>query len=210
MLTHEKVVSFLKQNPALSLSVLEKEAQLPSSTLSKSLTGDRQLNSKHLAGLYPILVKYGFNEFTNPRAKIISVVNHKGGVGKTTTTLNLGKALSKLGYRVLLIDMDSQGNLSQSLGHDNPEKQVVQSLLKGEQLPICHIAENYDLAPSDLELAYADLELVQPAYCLTLAGAQYSSSDSSGSAFVNRILGTALATNTASATSPTLRNGMLP
>lgn len=161
MLTHEKVVSFLKQNPALSLSVLEKEAQLPGSTLSKSLTGDRQLNPKHLASLYPILVKYGFNEFANPRAKVISVVNHKGGVGKTTTTLNLGKALSKLGYRVLLIDMDSQGNLSQALGHDNPEKQVVQSLLKGEQLPICNIAENYDLAPSDLELAYADLELVQ-------------------------------------------------
>lgn len=161
MLTHEKAISFLKQNPALSISVLEKEAQLPVSTLSKALTGDRQLNPKHLAGLYPVLVRYGFKEFVGARAKVISVVNHKGGVGKTTTTLNLGKALVKLGYRVLLIDMDSQGNLSQALGHDNPEKQVVQSLLKGEPLPIFPIAENYDLAPSDLELAYADLELVQ-------------------------------------------------
>ena len=161
MLTHERTVSFLKQNPALSLSVLEKEAQLPVSTLSKALTGDRQLNPKHLASLYPILVKYGFKEFANEKAKVISVVNHKGGVGKTTTTLNLGKALVKSGYRVLLIDMDSQGNLSQALGYDNPEKQVVQALLSNDPLPIFSIAANYDLAPSDLELAYADLELVQ-------------------------------------------------
>lgn len=161
MLTSEKAISFLKQNPALSLSVLEKEAQLPGSTLSKALTGDRQLNPKHLASLYPILIKYGFNEYAITRAKVISVVNHKGGVGKTTTTLNLGKALVKLGYRVLLIDMDSQGNLSQALGYDSPEKQVVQALLKDEELPIYSIAPNYDLSPSDLELAYADLELVQ-------------------------------------------------
>lgn len=161
MLTHERTVSFLKQNPALSLSVLEKEAQLPVSTLSKALTGDRQLNPKHLSSLYPILVKYGFKEFANEKAKVISVVNHKGGVGKTTTTLNLGKALVKLGHRVLLIDMDSQGNLSQALGYDNPEKQVVQALLSNDPLPIFPIAANYDLAPSDLELAYADLELVQ-------------------------------------------------
>jgi chromosome partitioning protein len=111
--------------------------------------------------LYPILIKYGFNEYAITRAKVISVVNHKGGVGKTTTTLNLGKALVKLGYRVLLIDMDSQGNLSQALGYDSPEKQVVQALLKDEELPIYSIAPNYDLSPSDLELAYADLELVQ-------------------------------------------------
>ncbi|WP_273213314.1 ParA family protein [Runella zeae] len=161
MITHEKAISFLRQNPALSLSVLEKEAHLPSSTLSKVLTGDRQLNLRHLASLYPILVKYGFKEFGGRRAKVISIVNHKGGVGKTTTTLNLGKALVKLGYRVLLIDMDSQGNLSQALGNDSPPKQVVQSLLKGEPLPINVIAENYHLAPSDLELAYADLELAQ-------------------------------------------------
>ena len=65
MLTYERTLSFLKQNPALSLSVLEKEAQLPVSTLSKALTGDRQLNPKHLSSLYPILVKYGFKEFAN-------------------------------------------------------------------------------------------------------------------------------------------------
>ncbi|WP_026993923.1 ParA family protein [Flectobacillus major] len=161
MLSHDKTILFLRRNPALSISILEKEAGLPNSTLAKALNGDRVLNQKHLNALYPILIKYGYNESQNNKAKVISIINHKGGVGKTTTTINLGKALSQLGFRVLLIDMDSQGNLSQSLGIDNPEKQVVHALLKNEELPVVSIAENYDLAPSDLELAYADLELVQ-------------------------------------------------
>jgi chromosome partitioning protein len=161
MLTHEKAVAFFQQNPALSLSVIEKEAGLPSSTLSKAVAGKRILNDKHLQALQPVLSKYGFREHHNPKAKVISIINHKGGVGKTTTTINLGKALSLLGCRVLLVDMDSQGNLTQALGIDEPERQVVNALLKNEPLPLCHLADRYDLAPSDLELAYADLELVQ-------------------------------------------------
>jgi len=161
MLSHDKTILFLRRNPALSISILEKEAGLPNSTLAKALGGDRILNTKHLNALYPILVKYGYNESQYKKARVISIVNHKGGVGKTTTTINLGKALVKLGFKVLLVDMDSQGNLSQSLGIDNPEKQVVNALLKNEDLPVIVIGENYHLSPSDLELAYADLELVQ-------------------------------------------------
>ena len=161
MLSHEKTILFLRRNPALSISILEKEAGLPNSTLAKALGGDRILNPKHLNALYPIFIKYGYNESQYKKARIISIVNHKGGVGKTTTTINLGKALVNLGFKVLLIDMDSQGNLSQSLGIDNPEKQVVNALLKNEDLPVIVIGENYHLSPSDLELAYADLELVQ-------------------------------------------------
>jgi chromosome partitioning protein len=161
MLSHDKTILFLRKNPALSISILEKEAGLPNSTLAKALGGDRILNAKHLNALYPILVKYGYSESQYKKARVISIVNHKGGVGKTTTTINLGKALVKLGFKVLLVDMDSQGNLSQSLGIDNPEKQVVNALLKNEDLPVVVIGENYHLSPSDLELAYADLELVQ-------------------------------------------------
>ncbi|MEA5461475.1 ParA family protein [Arcicella sp. LKC2W] len=161
MISHDKTILFLRRNPALSISILEKEAGLPNSTLAKALGGDRILNTKHLNALYPILTKYGYNEAQYKKARVISIVNHKGGVGKTTTTINLGKALTKLGFKVLLVDMDSQGNLSQSLGIDNPEKQVVNALLKNEDLPVVAIDENYHLSPSDLELAYADLELVQ-------------------------------------------------
>ncbi len=161
MLSHEKTILFLRRNPALSISILEKEAGLPNSTLAKALCGDRILNSKHLNALYPIFLKYGYDDSRYKKARVISIVNHKGGVGKTTTTINLGKALVNLGFKILLVDMDSQGNLSQSLGIDNPEKQVVDALLKNEDLPLVIIGENYHLSPSDLELAYADLELVQ-------------------------------------------------
>jgi chromosome partitioning protein len=159
MTTHEQVIKFLQRNQALSVTVLEKEAGLPPTTLQKAVAGDRLLNKKHLAGLYPVLLRYGYQ--TAPKARVISIVNHKGGVGKTTTTLNLGRGLTRLGYRVLLIDMDSQGNLSQALGVDEPQKQVKNALLDNEPLPVVTIDEQYDLAPSDLELAYADLELVQ-------------------------------------------------
>lgn len=161
MLTNDAVIEFLGQNPALSLSILEKEAGLPSSTLSKAMAGRRTLNEKHLQALIPILSKYGFPNSTRRKAKVYSVINHKGGVGKTTTTINLGKALALKNYRVLMVDMDSQGNLSQSLGIDEPETQVVHTLLNNSPLVTHTIGERYDLAPSDLELAYADLELVQ-------------------------------------------------
>ncbi|MFD2938250.1 ParA family protein [Spirosoma flavum] len=161
MITNADVITFFQQNPALSASVIEQEAGIPTTTLTKALTGDRVLNAKHLASLYPILKKYGFVDTSARKAKVISIANHKGGVGKTTTTLNLGKALSLLGHRVLLIDLDSQGNLSQVLGIEEPQKQVVHALLKNEPLPIVPISDNFDLAPSDLELANADLELVQ-------------------------------------------------
>jgi chromosome partitioning protein len=162
MLTHEDAIAFLKKNPALAISTLEKEANLPSGVLSKAVRGERTLNKDHLRNLSPILTKYGYKESSKESiAKVICVANHKGGVGKTTTTLNLGRALTLLGKKVLVVDLDSQGNLSQGLGVDEPKEQVVHALLQEKPLPTLNIAENFDLSPSDLELAEADLELVQ-------------------------------------------------
>jgi len=93
-------------------------------------------------------------------SRIIAIVNHKGGVGKTTTTLNLGKALSLQGKKVLLIDIDPQANLSQSVGLENLEKNVYHLL--GEQNNfeeiVHHISENFDIIPSDLNLSEAEVK----------------------------------------------------
>ena len=62
-------------------------------------------------------------------AHIVSVINNKGGTGKTTTTLNLGTALTQLGYKVLLIDFDSQSNLTSSLGVNRVENHIGKLLL---------------------------------------------------------------------------------
>lgn len=92
--------------------------------------------------------------------KIIAVVNHKGGVGKTTTTVNLGAALSRLGKRILLVDMDSQQNLTTSLmKEEDVTKSIFDSLMQNEPLPIFRISEGLDLCPSELALAAAELHL---------------------------------------------------
>ncbi len=162
MLTNDTVINFLKKNQVFSLTELEKESGLPNGLLSKVLRGDRKLNSNHLKSIKPVLKKYGFQDKMGKKAaKVICIVNHKGGVGKTTTTINLSKAFCMKGKKVLVIDMDSQGNLSQGFGLDEPERQVVNSLLNEEPLPIFKVDDNLDIAPSDLELAGADLDLVQ-------------------------------------------------
>lgn len=161
MITQEDVFAFFDSNAAIKISAIEKEAGIPASTISKARDGERDLNHKHLEALFPVLRKYGFREGLYDQAKIISVVNHKGGVAKTTTVFNLSTALAALGKRVLMVDMDPQGNLSQIVGLDAPEHQVVHSLLKNSPLPVFQVGENLAVSPSDLELAYADLELVQ-------------------------------------------------
>ena len=97
------------------------------------------------------------------KCRVIAISNQKGGVGKTTTTLNLGVALSMEGKRVLLIDADSQGSLSISLGIRNPDElqtslaTVMQAIINGDTLPsdmgILHHQEGIDLLPSNIELS---------------------------------------------------------
>ncbi|MDE5418489.1 ParA family protein [Labilibaculum sp. DW002] len=91
--------------------------------------------------------------------KIISIINQKGGVGKTTTTCSLAAALSRSGHKVLGVDLDPQCNLSQSLGVKSQDDNVY-NLLKGncEFKPIS-IDENFHLLPSSIDLSAFEVEL---------------------------------------------------
>lgn len=98
-------------------------------------------------------------------AKIISVVNQKGGVGKTTTTVNLSACLEQQGKSVLLIDMDPQGNATSGLGIDTEElDQTIYQVLIGQAAMEETILQtefgNLFLSPSDIQLAGAEIELV--------------------------------------------------
>ncbi|MCU0448280.1 MAG: ParA family protein [Bernardetiaceae bacterium] len=92
--------------------------------------------------------------------RVISITNHKGGVGKTTTTLNLGKALALAGQRVLLIDIDPQSNLSQHVGVEDPEQSVYDTLCDNAPLPVRELEPGLSLVPSDLSLSTAETRLV--------------------------------------------------
>lgn len=92
-------------------------------------------------------------------SKIISISNHKGGVGKTTSAINIGAGLNKLRKKVLLIDLDPQANMSQSLGITEPET-TIYGAIKGEYKPQPReIIKGLDLIPSTLDLSGAEIEL---------------------------------------------------
>jgi len=92
-------------------------------------------------------------------SRIISVANNKGGVGKTTTVINLGAGLQRQGKRVLLIDSDPQANMSQSLRITNQERNIYRAI-KGEgPLEPVEILTGLDAIPSTLDLSGAEIEL---------------------------------------------------
>lgn len=93
---------------------------------------------------------------------IIAITNQKGGVGKTTTAINLGACLAELGKRILIIDDDPQGNTTQGLGVENIDKTLYECLT--EELPVTDIIhstgiKNLDIVPANIKLANAELEL---------------------------------------------------
>ena len=99
-------------------------------------------------------------------AKTICIVNQKGGVGKTTSSVNLSAALAKLGKRVLIVDLDPQGNASSGLGlkrHDFQDGNVYHLLIgeKGiEEVIFKSSFENLSVLPANADLVGAEIELV--------------------------------------------------
>jgi chromosome partitioning protein len=92
--------------------------------------------------------------------KTISIMNHKGGTGKTTSSINIGAGLAKKGLKVLLLDIDSQANLTEGLGKGDPELSVYDSIRENKKLPILNVTENLDLVPSSIDLLGAEMEIV--------------------------------------------------
>ncbi|NLM24854.1 MAG: ParA family protein [Firmicutes bacterium] len=98
-------------------------------------------------------------------ARIISIVNQKGGVGKSTTAVNLGAYLALAGKRVLLFDIDPQGNASSGVGVDKSkiERCVYSAIIEGERMERViqpTAIQGFDVAPATIELAGAEIELV--------------------------------------------------
>ena len=92
-------------------------------------------------------------------SKVISISNHKGGVGKTTSAVNIGAGLHILDKRVLLIDLDPQSNLSQSLGLINQNFDIYGAMRSKYGLQPVSVLDNLDVVPSTLDLSGIEIEL---------------------------------------------------
>ena len=100
-----------------------------------------------------------------PIVKIVAIANQKGGVGKTTTAVNLGCALAEVGQRILLVDLDPQGNATSSFGLQELEGESLYESLLGEASVIEKVLptrlEGMFIIPADLDLAGAEIEIAR-------------------------------------------------
>ncbi len=103
---------------------------------------------------------------TRPRGpRIIAITNQKGGVGKTTTTINLGAALAEAGRRVLIVDLDPQGNASTGLGIEAADREFTTYELLLEENSLADVIkqtadDNLMIIPATVDLSSADIELI--------------------------------------------------
>ncbi len=103
-------------------------------------------------------------------SRIIAIANQKGGVGKTTTSINLGVGLSRAGKKVCLVDLDPQGNATQGLGY-NPDEQditiatIMEKIISKDfnitqEFGVLHHEEGIDLIPSSIDLSLMEMKLL--------------------------------------------------
>lgn len=91
--------------------------------------------------------------------KVIAFANHKGGVGKTTAVASIGAALASMGYNTLVVDLDAQANLTESLLQMKEGRTIYNALKERKDLPVVELRKNLSLVPSSLDLAGVELEL---------------------------------------------------
>ena len=94
-------------------------------------------------------------------SKVVAFANHKGGVAKTTSTASIGGCLARDGYRVLMVDLDGQANLTlMYLDDDDDPATIYDAMIDGKPLPVFNVRENLDIVPSGIEMASAEIALV--------------------------------------------------
>ena len=150
----------------------------PEATGSPAAPADAPVAAGALPGSTPTLTqlaKQAQEDFAatpadvvRPLPRILAIANQKGGVGKTTTAVNLGAGLAELGYRVLVVDLDPQGNATTGLGINarNLESSVYDALMNETPIDDCiepTAVRNLFVAPATIDLAGAEIELV-PAF----------------------------------------------
>jgi chromosome partitioning protein len=103
-------------------------------------------------------------------SRVIAIANQKGGVGKTTSAVNLAAGLADQGKKVLVVDLDPQASLTLCMGYREPDKldhsvtEVISAVVNDDELPegfgIIHVRDNLDLLPSNINLSAAEVSLV--------------------------------------------------